>query len=248
MRRSVLLSISMALVTLAVAGCGAGASPTAAPEGPAPTAVPPTATPATPAEEAASPTPTAVPPTATPIPPAEEAATPTPAPTLEISSGAFEPGGEIPIQYTCEGANLSPLLEWSGVPEGTQSVALLLDDPDSQPPGFVHWVVYNIPSTSEGLPEGVPAEASLPDGTLQGTNDFALYVAQGETFPGGAPINLIGYDGPCPGNQHRYVFTLYALDALLDLPAEATMAEVLQAMEGRVLGQVELTGVYTPQP
>jgi len=127
-------------------------------------------------------------------------------------------------------------------------VALLLDDPDSQPPGFVHWVVYNIPSTSEGLPEGVPAEASLPDGTLQGTNDFALYVGQGETFPGGAPINLIGYDGPCPGNQHRYVFTLYALDALLDLPAEVTMAEVLQAMEGRVLGQVELTGVYTPQP
>lgn len=244
MRRSVLLSISMALVTLAVAGCGAGASPTAVPEGPAPTALPPTATSVTPAEEAASPTPTTVPPTATPVTPAEEAATP----TLEISSGAFEPGGEIPIQYTCEGANLSPLLEWSGVPEGTQSVALLLDDPDSQPPGFVHWVVYNIPSTSEGLPEGVPAEASLPDGTLQGTNDFALYVGQGETFPGGAPINLIGYDGPCPGNQHRYVFTLYALDALLDLPAEATMAEVLQAMEGRVLGQVELTGVYTPQP
>lgn len=227
MRRSVLLSISMALVTLAVAGCGAGASPTAVPEGPAPTAVPPSATPVT---------------------PAEEAATPTPAPPLEISSDAFEPGGEIPIQYTCEGANLSPPIEWSGVPEGTQSMALLLDDPDSQPPGFVHWVVYNIPSTTEGLPEGVPAEASLPDGTLQGTNDFALYVGQGGTFPGGAPINLIGYDGPCPGNQHRYVFTLYALDALLDLPAEATMAEVLAAMEGRVLGPVQLAAVYTPQP
>ncbi|TKJ30906.1 MAG: hypothetical protein CEE40_03440 [Chloroflexi bacterium B3_Chlor] len=165
---------------------------------------------------------------------------------MEISSGAFEPGGEIPLQYTCDGANLSPPLEWSGVPEGTQSMALLLDDPDSEPPGFVHWVVYNIPSTSEGLPEGVPAEGSLPDGTLQGTNDFALFVGEGETFPGGALINRMGYDGPCPGNPHGYIFALYALDTVLDLPAEATMAQVLEAMEGRILAQAELTGVYSP--
>ena len=166
---------------------------------------------------------------------------------LEISSSAFEPGAEIPVQYSCDGANLSPPLEWSGVPEGTQSLALLVDDPDSEPPGFAHWIVYDIPSTSEGLPEGVPAQATLLDGTLQGTNDFALFVGEGETFPGGAPINRIGYDGPCPGNKHRYVFTLYALDTVLDLQAEATMAELLRAMEGHVLNEAELIAVYTPQ-
>jgi Raf kinase inhibitor-like YbhB/YbcL family protein len=150
--------------------------------------------------------------------------------------------------YSCQGANLSPPLEWSGVPEGTQSLALLVDDPDSEPPGFVHWVIYNIPPTSTGLPEGVSAEATLPDGTFQGANDFALFAAEGQTFPGGAPINRIGYDGPCPGDTHHYVFKLYALDASLDVPAEATMADLLAAMDGHVLGEAEVTGVYTPQP
>jgi len=163
-----------------------------------------------------------------------------------MSSAAFEPGGEIPVQHSCQGANLSPPLEWSGVPEGAQSLALLVDDPDSQPPGFVHWVIYNIPATTSDLPEGVPAESSLPDGALQGKNDFANYPAG--TFPGGSAINQIGYDGPCPPAAHRYVFTLYALDAVLDLPAEATKADLLAAMEGHVLGQAEMTGVYTPQP
>ena len=133
------------------------------------------------------------------------------------------------------------------MPEGTQSLALVVDDPDSDPPGFVHWVIYGIPPTSAGLPEGVPAEATLSDGTRQGSNDFALFVGEGQTFPGGAPINRIGYDGPCPPDKHRYVFTLYALDTVLDLPAEATRADLLQALEGHVLGEVELTGVYTPQ-
>jgi Raf kinase inhibitor-like YbhB/YbcL family protein len=163
---------------------------------------------------------------------------------MEIVSSAFEPGAEIPIKYSCFGENLSPPLEWVGISEGTQSLALLVDDPDSEPPGFVHWVIYNIPPTATGLPEGVPGDASLADGSLQGVNDFAPY---GEgTFPGGAAINLIGYDGPCPGNEHRYKFTLYALDAVLDLPAEATMAQVLAAMEGHVLAQAELIGLFAP--
>jgi len=132
------------------------------------------------------------------------------------------------------------------VPEGTQSLALLVDDPDSQPPGFVHWVIYNIPPTAVGLPEGVPGEATLDDGTLQGSNDFALFAGEGETFPGGALINRIGYDGPCPGNPHRYVFTLYALGTLLDLPAQATIAQVLEAMQGHILAQAEVIGVYSP--
>jgi Raf kinase inhibitor-like YbhB/YbcL family protein len=165
-----------------------------------------------------------------------------------VSSSAFDPEGEIPVQYSCHGANLSPPLAWSGVPEGTQSLALLMDDPDSQPPGFVHWVIYNIPPTSTGLAEGVRAEATLPDGTLQGANDFARFAEEGQTFPGGAPINRVGYDGPCPPDTHRYVFRLYALDAVLDLAAEATKADLLAAMEGHVLGEAELTGVYTPQP
>lgn len=184
----------------------------------------------------------------TPLPPEEEPSpTPAPLPPLDVSSSAFEPGAEIPVQYSCHGANLSPPLEWAGVPDGTQTLALTVDDPDSEPPGFVHWVVYNIPASSAGMPEGVPAEAILPDGTLQGTNDFALFVDEGQTFPGGAPVNRVGYDGPCPGDTHRYVFRLYALDTVLDLQAEATMAELLLAMEGHVLGEAELTGVYTPQ-
>ena len=187
-------------------------------------------------------------PAAAPIPPIPGPPTPTPGPPFRVSSAAFEPGGEIPVQYSCQGANLSPPLEWPGVPEGTQSLALLVDDPNSEPPGFVHWVIYNIPPISTGLPEGVPAEATLPDGTLQGVNDFALFAEEGQTHPGGAPINRIGYDGPCPPSAHHYVFTLYALDTVLDLPAEATKADLLAAMEGHVLDEAELTGVYTPQP
>jgi Raf kinase inhibitor-like YbhB/YbcL family protein len=242
----VLLTLFAALAALSLTACSSGPAPTAAPEEPSaaaeePTTAPPTPTPLPPQEEA--------PPTPTPLPPEEEEtpATSTPTPPLEISSSAFEPDAEIPVQYSCEGENLSPPLEWTGVPEGTQSLALTVDDPDSDPPGFVHWVVYNVPGTSAGFPEGVPTEATLSDGTLQGANDFAPYAGQGQTFPGGAAISGIGYDGPCPSSAHRYVFTLYALDAVLDLPAEATMADLLGAIEGHVLGQAELTGVYTPQ-
>jgi hypothetical protein len=174
---------------------------------------------------------------------------PPPTPTfgsqLAIASSAFEPGGAIPSRYTCFGQNLSPPLEGMGVPESAQGLVLLVDDPDSSPPGFVHWVIYNIPPTTTGLPEGVPPETALQDGSLQGKNDYAPF--GGGTFPGGVPINLIGYDGPCPPEgEHRYVFTLYALDALLDLPAEATMEEVKEAMAQHVLAQAEVLGRFAP--
>jgi Raf kinase inhibitor-like YbhB/YbcL family protein len=228
------LSMLVTLLALAMGGCAPSASPSAPGMEPSPTAVIPAAT--------------SISPTSTPAPSTEEAVLPAPpAAPLQISSSAFEENSEIPVQYTCDGKNLSPPLEWSGAPAEIQSLALLVADPDSQPPGFVHWVMYNLPPEATSLPEGVPAEATLADGTLQGTNDFALYVAEGETFPSGAPINLVGYDGPCPPSQHRYVFTLYALDTLLDLPARATMAEVLEAVEGHVLDQAELVGLYTPQ-
>jgi Raf kinase inhibitor-like YbhB/YbcL family protein len=144
---------------------------------------------------------------------------------MEIYSSAFEPGGDISDQYSCFGENVSPSLTWSTVPEEARSLALIVHDPDSQPPGFVHWVIYNVPPTVTGLPEAIPAEAVLGDGTLQGSNDFARH--GGGTFPGGAPINQVGYDGPCPGTEHRYIFTLYALDTRLDLPAGATRDQVL---------------------
>jgi Raf kinase inhibitor-like YbhB/YbcL family protein len=232
----ILARLLLVLIILAAAG-SAGCAPTAVPE-PAPPMEEPTS--------AAEPTP--APPAPTAAPPGAEAPEPTstPIPALLIHSSAFDPGGEIPVLYSCRGANLSPPLEWSGVPEGTQSLALVVDDPDSQPPGFVHWVIYNIPPSTSGLPEGVEAEAMLPDGTRQGPNDYALFTQEGQTHPGGAPINRLGYDGPCPPAAHRYVFQLYALDVILDLPAESTMADVLAAMAGHVLGQAELTGVFTP--
>ncbi len=222
------LFIVLTLLALATGGCGPSATPSA---------------------PAAIPTATSRPATSTPVASTEQAASPAPplAAPLHISSTAFEANSEIPVQYTCEGQNLSPPFQWSGAPAETQSLALLVADPDSQPPGFVHWVIYNLRPTTTSLPEGVPAGPTLPDGTLQGTNDFALYVGEGETFPSGAPIKLVGYDGPCPPNQHRYVFTLYALDTLLDVPAGATMDEVLEAVEGHVLAQAELVGLFTPQ-
>lgn len=164
---------------------------------------------------------------------------------LEIGSPAFEPGGTMPVQYTCFGDNVSPPLTWSGVPAGTRAVVLLVDDPDSRPPGFVHWVLYDIPPATTGLGENVPGDVELADGSRQGSNDFAPY-GHG-TFPSGAEKKLVGYDGPCPpGGTHHYVFSLYALDAALGLPGEATMAEVKAAMEGHILVKAELTGQFAP--
>jgi len=178
----------------------------------------------------------------------------TPAPQaveFELRSAAFEDGEQIPERYTCMGDNVSPPLEWSGAPEGARSLLLFFYDPDagfdsgaSVEAGFVHWVVFNIPPSTAGYPEDMPAGDTLDDGALQGSNDFAPY---GEgAFPGGASRKLVGYDGPCPGNEHRYVFTLYALDDLLDLPAGAEPALILAAMEGHVLSQAELQGLYAP--
>jgi len=180
--------------------------------------------------------------------------TPTPAPPLGISSSAFEPDGEIPAQYSCEGDNLSPQVEWSGVPAEAQSLLLSVHDLDagaesgaSVPQGFIHWIVYNIPPSTAGYPEGMPGGSTLDDGALQGSNDFAQFAEEGETFPGGAPIKLVGYDGPCPGAPHRYAFTLYALDTVLALPPESMMAQVLDEMEGHILAEAEVIGVYSPQ-
>lgn len=148
-----------------------------------------------------------------------------------LESSAFAPDDTIPQQYTCDGPDFSPPLAWSDVPEGTQAFALIMDDPDAPVGVFTHWVLYNLSGDARDLREDVPKIESPPTvDALQGRNDF------GRT----------GYGGPCPpaGPPHRYNFTLYALDSALDLGPGATKQQVLDAIEGHVLGEARLIGAY----
>ena len=149
---------------------------------------------------------------------------------LQITSSVFSEGEMIPQQFTCDGADVSPDLSWTGVPEGTKSLSLICDDPDAPMGTWVHWVLFNIPSDETGLPAEVAPEASLSNGAIHGTNDF----------------RRLGYGGPCPpGGTHRYYFKLYALDTGLSLESGATKAQVEDAMEGHVLAQGQLMGKYS---
>jgi Raf kinase inhibitor-like YbhB/YbcL family protein len=147
-----------------------------------------------------------------------------------ISSSGFHNGGQVPKQFTCEGSDISPELHWSSPPAGTQSFALIADDPDAPAGTWTHWIVFNLPAQTAGLAENVAKVDELPSGGAQGRNDF----------------RKIGYGGPCPpaGKPHRYFFKLYALDNKLDLKAGASRQELEQAMQGHVLGQAELFGKY----
>jgi hypothetical protein len=148
---------------------------------------------------------------------------------MNLTSTSFQ-GSQIPAKFTCSGAGISPYLAWSAPPAGTASFALIVTDPDAPGRTFVHWVLYDLPSGMRSLPEGLPALGQHADGSRQGRNDF------GE----------IGYGGPCPpGNSaHHYHFTLYALDAKLNLPVGATRAQVETAMQGHILARGELVGLY----
>ena len=149
---------------------------------------------------------------------------------LRIYSSAFEDGGMIPSKYTCDGADISPPLAWSGLPEGTKSIAIINDDPDAPMGTWVHWVIYNIPPTAQGLAEDIKRVEKLPDGTLQGKNSWGR----------------IGYGGPCPpGGTHRYFFKIYALDKMLNLKPGATKEELLTAMKGHILAQAQFYGKYS---
>ena len=143
---------------------------------------------------------------------------------MELKS-VFEENGQIPAKYTCDAENVNPALDISGTPEGTQSLVLIVDDPDAPAGTWVHWVMYNIaPDTARIEENSVPANA------MQGVNDFGTQA----------------YGGPCPpSGTHRYRFKVYALDGRLSVPAGATKAGVEQAMEGHVLAQVMLTGLYS---
>lgn len=148
---------------------------------------------------------------------------------MELKSLVFDAGGSIPKKYTCDGPDLSPPLIWNTVPDRTQSLALICDDPDAPMGVWVHWVIFNLPADARELPEGVPPQKMLPNGAKQGLNDF----------------RRIGYGGPCPpSGEHRYFFKLFALDAKLDLEAGAKKADLLKAMEGHILSESKLMGKY----
>ena len=150
---------------------------------------------------------------------------------MKLTSPAFKHMGEIPKKYTCDGEDISPPLVWEGVPDGTKSLALIVDDPDAPDPRaprmtWVHWVLYNLPPSTKGLEEGA---VTLPPGTLQGRNDW------GRT----------GYGGPCPPiGRHRYFFKLYALDTILPDLGSPTKKALLKAMEGHIIEKTELIGTY----
>jgi Raf kinase inhibitor-like YbhB/YbcL family protein len=155
---------------------------------------------------------------------------PTSSSGLQLTSSAFQPGQAIPTAHTCDGADRSPPLSWHGLPGGTRALALIVDDPDAPGGVFTHWVYFDLPVGTAGLPAGVPTTARPEPGGIQGRNDFGT----------------IGYRGPCPprGPAHHYRFKLYALDEPVALPPGASKDELLQAMQGHVLGQTELVGTY----
>ena len=152
---------------------------------------------------------------------------------LTLTSPAFAHEGSIPVKHTCEGADRSPPLEWTGAPAGTRCFALIVDDPDAPDPAapemtWVHWVLYDIPPTVTSLAEGVDIARDAV-GTREGMNDW----------------KRTGYGGPCPPiGRHRYFHKLYALDALLGDLGTPTARDIRDAIAGHVLAQAELMGVY----
>jgi len=158
--------------------------------------------------------------------------TPTPQTTdgsIKVTSPAFKESESIPRQYTCDGVNVSPPLEWSGVPKSAKTLAIIAEDPDAPSGAWVHWIIYNLPAENIGMVENLPATENLKAGGFQGKNDFGK----------------IGYGGPCPpSGTHRYFFKIYALDNELPLKAGATKAGVEKAMEGHIVTQGQLMGTY----
>jgi Raf kinase inhibitor-like YbhB/YbcL family protein len=155
---------------------------------------------------------------------------------MTITSPAFVHNGTIPARHTCDGENISPQLEWHSVPAGAKSLALIVDDPDAPDPSapkmtWVHWVLYDLPADTHGLIEHTVAE-TLPRGTLQGLNDW----------------HSAGYGGPCPPiGKHRYFFRLYALNIVLPDLQSPTKSTLEKNMQGHVLAQSELIGLYQRQ-
>ena len=148
---------------------------------------------------------------------------------IDVRSSAFDEGDRIPSDFTCDGANMSPPLEWSGIPAPAQSLVVIADDPDAPAGDWVHWLVYDLPSSLLQLPPGISEGGRLSGGGSQGRTDFGTF----------------GYGGPCPPRgTHHYLFKVYALDVMLHLKPGATKKELLKAMQGHVLAKGQLMGTY----
>jgi len=150
--------------------------------------------------------------------------------SLTITSPAIRDGGRIPVTFTCRGSDKSPPLVWSGIPQGTKSLALIVQDPDAPGRTFIHWVAFNIPADSKGLDSGIPNRAEIPSGGIQGKNSFGR----------------IGYGGPCPpsGPAHHYHFRLFALDETLPADSNMTAEKLEELMNGHVKADAEFVGVF----
>lgn len=150
--------------------------------------------------------------------------------TLQLTSSSFEADAAIPAKYSCDGEDVSPALAWTDPPAATKGFALVMDDPDAPNKTVVHWLLYDLPASTRKLPEAVPKQATLPDGSLQGQN------SHGRT----------GYSGPCPphGVVHHYFFKLYALDQRTGLKPGATKAQLEAAIKGRILAKAQRIGRF----
>ena len=148
---------------------------------------------------------------------------------LTLTSDSLKDGA-VPKEFTCDGEDKSPALTWSTPPAAAKSLALIATDPDAPGGTFTHWILFNLPANTNGLPVGVPNQGQLAHGGRQGRNDFSK----------------VGYGGPCPpaGQTHRYIFTLYAVDSIIDVPAGAPRDHVEPTMQGHVLAKSELTARY----
>lgn len=148
---------------------------------------------------------------------------------MKLYSPVFENAQPIPALFTCEGENISPPLHWRDIPDNSKSLAVMMEDRDTDGAPFTHWIIYNIPPKMQGLDREVPEGGHYGDQARQGLND----------------AQRMGYGGPCPPqDRHHYVFTLYALDRVLELDQAANKDTLLKAMEGCILAQAELTGIY----
>ena len=151
--------------------------------------------------------------------------------TFIVKSSAFGAGAEIPKQFTCSGEDVSPALEWSGAPAKTAGFALIMEDPDAPVGTWVHWVLWNLPASAHGLPQGAARSEQLFDDARQGTNDF----------------RKLGYNGPCPppGKPHRYVFTLYALKSdSIEAPPASSPARINPVLSANALAKASFTALY----
>jgi len=148
---------------------------------------------------------------------------------MELTCTDIQEGGNIPVRFTCDGEDNSPGLQWTGIPQNTISLVLICDDPDAPVGTWVHWVLFNIPANVNTIEEGVDPVESIENDASHGINDF----------------RKLGYGGPCPPNgTHRYFFRLFALDTRLNLNPGCTKADLMEAMQGHVLGQATLMGKY----